>query len=236
MKLNGLALVSVAVLLSMSGAANAQAVLTELARFGLKAERPLVSELRTGTAIKLRTESRVSRLGDDPLAKPLANFSLRYDAGKKVSSIYDDATSQILDNVNANVGQLSQQQLESIINASVIKAIGSAAKEPNRVLTFEVATGKLTVNWSYTGTWGKVTVGEINVYKVSATAAAGVFACMELVEPEHTSCVKAALAEAKTRVTEEMNGGGLKLLQDAHPVHTDSSGPSASPSTRADGR
>jgi hypothetical protein len=140
LKGNRLALVSAAVLLLMSGTANAQGLLIELVNGALKGSRvvervppavrvgPAVRELGTGTEIELNTGAgRVSPLGHEysPLVGQLHE---RYDAGlKKVSSLYDDATPQILDNVNANVGQLTQQQLESI-NASVIKPLAAVLK------------------------------------------------------------------------------------------------------------
>jgi hypothetical protein len=118
----------------------------------------------------------------------------------KVSSLYDEATPEILDALK--VPELTQQQLEEKITQAVKKAIESAEKEKGSGITFEPLTGKLKVDLSYTTPLGKVKVGEVNIYVVSAVAAAGVFACLN--QPGYNECAKAALAKVGSAVAKEM--------------------------------
>ena len=223
MKVKGLVLASAALLLSTSGAANAGGVkfLTEL--LGLtKAERPALEfSTAAGRARYLNELSRSGKLDDlasrlgiskaelDDIAALRNPLWINNGPATKVSSLYDGATSQILDDLQnylkANTqAALTQQQLEDIINAAVTKTIETTAKETNSGLSFEVLTGKLKIERSYTGSLGKLTLGEINIYKVSGVVASTAFARKELVDrAEFSACVKEALGKVKKIVTEE---------------------------------
>jgi len=173
MKTKLLAVVSTGALLLMSGPANA---FPEIAlKWTLKGYRSISKS--EGAFSAVRNLFRVVRRGTD----------------LKVSSLYGEATPQILNALNAPEA-LTQQQLESIINAAVKKAIESAAKEEGSGITFEALTGKLKVDLSYTTAFAKVIPGEVNVYEISAAVAAGVIACKD--QPGFIECAKAALAKA----------------------------------------
>jgi hypothetical protein len=133
------------------------------------------------------------------------NLSMSTATIAKVSSLYDDAAPQIFDNLqNSNIEGLTQQQLESIISAAVKKAIDD--EETNSGLTFEVLTCKLTVEWSYAGSWGKLTAGEINLCKVTAVVTASVLACKKF---EFLPCAKAQLNRVERAVIREVSASRL---------------------------
>jgi hypothetical protein len=239
MKLKGLVLVSIAVLLSTSGAANAGGAkfLTELFQLGRKAERPALEFVTTSGRRYLNELSGVSKTELDNLAsrlgisKPELYDLATHGRATKVSSLYDGATSQILDDLqnylNANTQTaLTQQRLEGMINAAVTKIIETTAKETNSGLSFEMLTGRLKIERSYTGSLGRVTAGEINIYKVSGAVASAVYVCKELVDrAQFNACVKEALGKVKTIVTEEMQRPSLlpdaKLQTTATPNFSD---------------
>jgi hypothetical protein len=110
----------------------------------------------------------------------------------KVHTLYDRAEPQIITDINHAHGSLTQSQVDSIINRELVKTITIDSSKPNSNISFEVATGKLKVQRSATMLGVDFTVGEVNVYKISAIVAGSVYGCQKLTGSQFHNCVNRA--------------------------------------------
>jgi hypothetical protein len=123
---------------------------------------------------------------------------------RRVSKFYKHAEQIILNDLVRNTGHLTKPEIEKIINDEVTKTILKTASQPKSGISFEVLTGKLTIDSSRTVVGIKLAWGEVNIYKVSAALAASVVACEALAAPDLKACVKAVLAKAGSAVDQEL--------------------------------
>ena len=84
------------------------------------------------------------------------------------------------------------------------KNVESAEKETDSGIHFAALTGKLKIEWSVSSRLATVSVGEVNIYKLSSAVAGGVAVCKGLDRPKFDECAKAALTILKKLATEQM--------------------------------
>jgi hypothetical protein len=166
---------------------------------------------------------RLSRRDIEQITERLYERRASDKISKQVSSLYNEASPNILNDLTESTGPTNEQIL-SIINNNLKKVIENTAKDKDSGLTFEPLTGKVKIGVSYKGRLGKVTVGEINVYKVSAIVAASVYVCAEA--PGYRECVEDALDKVKTAVSKELK---KELKQESASKEGESTSASARP-------
>lgn len=110
----------------------------------------------------------------------------------KVHDLFDQAEPHIFAEISHAHGTLTESQVNSIINRELVKTITTNSSKPNSNISFEVATGKLKVQRSATVLGVDFTIGEVNVYKVSAIVAGSVYGCQKLAGSQFHNCVSRA--------------------------------------------
>jgi hypothetical protein len=97
----------------------------------------------------------------------------------------------------------SVPRIKTVIENALASSALEAAQKPNANIEFEALTGKLRIKSSTTVSGVKVTGGEVNLYKISGGAAAGIATCYALDASEVAACVKKALSTAGRLVAPE---------------------------------
>jgi hypothetical protein len=139
---------------------------------------------------------RVRRLPEGPrivFADPY-----RYSSEQThVHNIIEGAKSSITSDLSGYGDLLTRDVAEQAIRTNFVKVVEEQAKsDPN--ISFELLTGKLKIDSSLTFAGAKISLGEVNMYKIASVAAVGVVACKGLHASQFQSCVDAALAKAST--------------------------------------
>jgi hypothetical protein len=137
-------------------------------------------------------------------------------AVKKISLLFDETTPRIKDNL---ASPITEESLERIVKEQLTKVINNAAKEPNSGLTFEALTGNLKVDSSLNTPAGKVTTGQINIYKLAAYIAGIAYLC-QIQGADLDECAKTISDKIATFVREKM----VFLFSERESVNTESLG------------
>jgi hypothetical protein len=118
-----------------------------------------------------------------PLVQPLRIIPLVYNFGSKereewaVQEVVGRAQPHITQDLEPYRYTLTYTQVQPIIYHDLVESAKNISAKRDSTIKFEALTGKLTIDASYkTGSF-QLEVGEVNLYKVSAVAAAGVVAC-----------------------------------------------------------
>jgi hypothetical protein len=181
-----------------------------------------VPELAVVAPIELRVlpvvdpvDLRVAALAD-PSAGTTAGREVRLNSpSQEVTALFSQTEPQIIDDLAALGGNLSQSKVANVISADVAKTLQNVAATSESGITFEVLSGKLKFNSYRTVRGAKVSLGEINVYKVSLTLAGAVVACTSLGTSELTTCVKEAIAAVGDVVRSQMD---INPTKEAKPI------------------
>jgi hypothetical protein len=145
---------------------------------------------------------------DQPAILPrggiLANSLVPNDPSvSKATSLWLSAEPQMLSQLASAGPMLTRDQAEIIIQSEIAKIVQTAANTPNSGITFEVLSGKLTIESSVTIGGVKIAGGDLNVYKVSGMLAGSVVAC-NAAATQFDTCVNAALKGIGNLVAKEM--------------------------------
>jgi hypothetical protein len=193
MSLNrSLALVSIAVVLTMSGTANAS-VKTSVFESSVNAAinyAPRMMNKAIGVATKIR-EIASSFAREKSLGLP---HEIPDIAVKKALALYDKATPHILDDLvrAKTTGSLSEQQVEEIVKKTVTEVMNKiAAKEKISENKFEWLTGRVKLPHPITTPIGGV--GEFNLWLLLAPVVTAIYECGQPGVSEYRQCAEAAL-------------------------------------------
>jgi hypothetical protein len=161
---------------------------TPVGNFGpsreLQEKSPSIADLTKAIAIK---ESKAAVVARDP-SGPIS----------KVSSLYEGAET-VFDDTNVRV--LTQEQIETMINAKLNENFKKLASKPDSGIEFDVLTGRLKLRLRY----GPFTADEVNLYKITGIIGVGILACKKL--DNFRECANATLATVNDTVAKELNLG-----------------------------
>jgi hypothetical protein len=167
-----------------------------------------VPELAIVPPVELRSLSVVDTpaiaLPNPSVANTVGHEARLDSASQKIAVLFSQAEPRIIDDLLALDGNLSQSKVANVISSDVAKALQSTEAVSESDITFEVLSGKLKFNSYRTVRGTKISLGEVNVYKVSLILAGTVVACASLGASELTSCVKETLATAGDIVRKQM--------------------------------
>jgi hypothetical protein len=150
MNTKGLALLSAAAFLSMSEVASAGRlnIMELLEDLGIIRSESAFSKFKFKEPGRLDLDE-VAPHGRPPGYIPRATLEMWAKEIKTTSGVYDVATPQILDDLDA-AGTPTREEPERIINTEVTKTAQLAAKETKSSITFEALNGTLKFDQSVT--------------------------------------------------------------------------------------
>ena len=148
------------------------------------------------------------------------------DAGQpsSVRKVRNQAVPKIVTDLQPFGNHLTKDEAAAILRRELAAAATITARQNPRV-EFEVLTGKLKVAAAYDMKRARVSVGEVNLYRVAALGAAGVVACRELQARGFQACVGRAVAKAIDAAGKEAAAAGanqpspsLRAVRPRHPA------------------